>query len=80
MRLKFSIFLLQFRKHGNYDPFSDTYYAGAAIYLPGDHAGASVRLGAEVADRIFAAECVTHFETPRRSACLEVGVVSEVDA
>lgn len=71
---------LGFRKPGNYDPFTDTYYAGAAVYPPGDHAGAAVQSGAEVADRIFAAARIAHTPTPRRSASLEVGVVSELDA
>lgn len=68
-----------FRKPGNYDPFSDTFYAGAAVYPPGDHAGAAVRSGAEVADRISAAARVAHLQTSRRSAPLEAGIISEVD-
>jgi len=69
-----------FRKPENYDPFSDTYYAGAAVYPPGDHAGAAVRSGAEAAGRITAAARVTPLDAPRRSAPMEAGVVSEVDA
>ena len=69
-----------FRKPENYDPFSDTYYAGAAVFPPGDHAGAAVRSGAEAAGRIFAAARATLRETPRRSTSVEARVVSEVDA
>ena len=69
-----------FPKPGNYDPFSDTYYAGSAVYPPGDHAGAAARSGAEAADRIFATARLTPMEMPRRSATLEAGIISEVDA
>lgn len=68
-----------FGKPGNYDPFSDTYYAGAAVYPPGDHAGAAVRSGSEVADRILAT-VRTHMQTSRRPAALEAEAVSEMDA